>query len=312
MRVLVTGSSGYIGSVLCKLLKSQGHYVLAADNNESHHRYYDRFFHGPIISEYLAHEVMSNNVDTVFHLAASADVSDSTIRPSLYYYNNVGCTAKMFDNFITRGWKGKVVFSSSAAVYGDSGRISVETDDTIPVNSYGTSKLFCETYFSDLEKVHNIPVVMFRYFNVAGAWDDVGDHHGSGHIVQKLCHSAKNDRPFKIFGMDYSTHDGTCVRDYVHVRDVCEAHLVAAEYASNGYSDIFNIGSTSGISVKELVEKFQSVTGESIEVIPGFRRPGDPEYLVSSPEKFISTTHYKFKYTIEDMISSAWEWYNRS
>lgn len=298
--------------MLCKYLKSQNHYVLACDRHENYHHYFDKSFQGEITSEYLAHEVISRNIDTIFHLAASADVAHSTIRPSLYYRNNIGATATMFDNLLTKGWSGKVVFSSSAAVYGDKGRVVREEDPGDPINAYGMSKLFCEEYFSQISKIHHIPVVMFRYFNVAGAWGDVGDHSDSGHIIQRLCYSAKNDLPFKIFGTDYNTLDGTCVRDYVHVRDVCEAHIAAANHANKGYSDIFNMGSTSGLSVLDLTKRFQEITGESIEIIPSNRRPGDPEFLVSSSDRITSSTGYKFKYTIEDMISSAWEWYNRS
>lgn len=313
MRLLITGSSGYIGSVLCKIAKERGHMVIAADPKPAKHNYFDTLINDDIIMNSVAYEATNLYVDAVFHLGASADVTDSTRRPSLYYKNNIGATASLFDNLIQMGWKGPVIFSSTAAVYGKSKQAVSEFSALSPMNSYGKSKLMCEEYLEDLWNIHSIPSVIFRYFNVAGAYEDVGDHHDSHHVLQKLCYSAKENQPFFIFGSDLETRDGTCVRDYLHVRDVCEAHFTALEYLKkHPLMYHFNLGTNEGTSVKELVTKFEANTGKTINYKLAASRPGDPAYLVANPSKFINTTGFKYQHSdIENIIKSAWEWYRR-
>jgi len=313
LKILITGSSGYIGSVLSKVAMERGHTVIGVDTKKSSHKYFDHFFNSDIGMNEVAYEAVNYNVDAVFHLAASADVTDSTIRPSLYYHNNLGATAKLFDNLILQGWKGKVIFSSTAAVYGISNQPNRENINIDPPNVYGKSKLMCETFFKDLNFIHNIPVTTFRYFNVAGAYEDVGDHLESHHVLQKLCYSAKKNQPFFMFGHTLPTSDGSCVRDYIHVRDVCEAHFKAIEYQDIDKNyNTFNLGTMDGISVKELATKFIERTGKNIKIKDAESRPGDPFFLVANPTLFKNVTNFEYKHSsIDNIIDSAWEWYRR-
>jgi len=313
LRILITGSSGYIGSVLCKIALERGHTVIGVDVKKSNHSYFDHFINSDISMNEVAYEAVNYKVDAVFHLAASADVTDSTRRPSLYYHNNLGATAKLFDNLMLQGWNGQVVFSSTAAVYGLSNLPNRENINIDPPNVYGKSKLMCETFFKDLHATHNIPVTTFRYFNVAGAYGDVGDHLDSHHVLQKLCYSAKENQPFFMFGTNLPTSDGSCVRDYIHVRDVCEAHFTALEYQNNDSEyNTFNLGTMDGISVKELAAKFIERTGKNIKIKNAEPRPGDPFFLVANPTVFKNVTNFEYKHSnIDNIIDSAWEWYRR-
>jgi len=314
LRLLITGSSGYIGSVLCKVAQEHGHFVLGADTELSNHKYCNEFVHDNIVKNSVAYEAHSLNVDAVFHLAASADVTHSTIRPSLYYYNNIGATSSLLDNLTCMGWKGPVIFSSTASVYGFKD-VNCKEDDTLnPETAYGKSKLMCESYLEDLWKYNNIPSVIFRYFNVAGGYGDVGDHLNSDHILQKLCYSAITNKTFNIFGDTYNTKDGSCVRDYLHVLDVCNAHFKALEYLKvNQGIHTFNLGTSEGISVKKLATRFISSTGKNIQCKISAPRPGDPAYLVADSTKFKLATAFEYKHSnIDVIINSAWEWYRRN
>ncbi len=313
MRILITGSSGYIGSVLSKVAMERGHTVIGVDTKKVTHKYFDQFIYSDIGMNVVAYQALDYQVDVIFHLAASADVTDSTVRPSLYYHNNIGATAKLFDNLTLQGWKGNVVFSSTAAVYGPSNQPNKENINIDPPNVYGKSKLMCETFFQDLHNTHGIPVTTFRYFNVAGAHGDVGDHLESHHVLQKLCYSARDNQPFFIFGHTLPTSDGTCIRDYIHVRDVCEAHFTALEYQNiDPNYNTFNLGTMNGISVKELATKFIERTGKNVKIKNAEPRPGDPFFLVANPTLFKTTTNFEYKHSnIDNIIDSAWEWYRR-
>ena len=314
MRLLITGNAGYIGSVLSKVAQKKGHFVIGADVNVPNHDYYDEFVHDSIVRNSVAYEASNLKVDAVFHLAASADVSHSTVRPSLYYHNNIGATSKLFDNLIRMGWKGPVIFSSTAAVYGNKSIPCVETQPLTPFTAYGKSKLMCEQYLEDIWDCNDIPSISFRYFNVAGADDDVGDHLDSGHVLQKLCTSTSTDKRFKIFGNRYQTIDGTCVRDYIHVLDVCEAHFTALEYLkSNPGVHKFNLGTKTGTSVRQLTDRFCEITGSKLDIEYDSIREGDPEFLVADPTQFINKANFKYNYSnIDEIIDSAWKWYRRN
>lgn len=287
--------------------------VIAADPKPSHHKYFDVLIKDDIVMNSVAYEATSLYADAVFHLGASADVSDSTKRPSLYYKNNIGATAALFDNLIQMGWNGDVIFSSTASVYGFKDKACTETDVLEPQTAYGKSKLMCEEFLQELWNCHKISSSTFRYFNVAGAYDDVGDHLDSSHVIQKLCYSAIKNQPFFIFGENYNTKDGTCVRDYLHVLDVCNAHFTALERLKKHpgvYT--YNLGTNSGVSVKELATKFKVQTGKNIHITSAQQRPGDPGYLVANPAKFINDTGFKYEHSdIDNIIDSAWQWYRR-
>jgi len=287
--------------------------VIAADPKPSKHTYFDTFINDDIAMNIVAYEATNLYVDAILHLGASADVTDSTKRPSLYYKNNLGATAALFDNLTQLGWNGPVIFSSTAAVYGKSNQPLSELSSTTPINSYGKSKLMCEEYLKDLWDIHNIPSIIFRYFNVAGAYGDVGDHFDSHHVLQKICYSAKNNQPFFVFGSDLETRDGTCIRDYLHVLDVCEAHFKALDFVKNNTGvSCFNLGTNTGTSVLELLDAFHTHTGEKINFKLAARRPGDPEHLVANPSKFIQSTEFKYQHSgIDNIVKSAWDWYRR-
>lgn len=288
--------------------------MLGADTELPKHKYCDEFIHSNIINNLVAYEAVSLNVDAVFHLAASADVTHSTVRPSLYYHNNLGATASLFDNLITMGWKGPVIFSSTASVYGFKDDKCREDHVLKPETAYGKSKLMCENYLDDIWNCNNIPSVIFRYFNVAGGYGDVGDHLTSDHVLQRLCYSAVTDKTFNIFGDTYSTKDGSCVRDYLHVLDVCNAHFTALDYLKKFQgTHIFNLGTSEGVSVKELAAKFILKTGKKVYCKINEPRTGDPAYLVADSTKFKSETSFEYKHSnIDVIIYSAWEWYRRN
>ncbi len=312
MKVLITGSRGYIGSVLAKTLVAQGHEVHGIDinGNPDGSSIYGFFTEANINDSSVAVMVKSLQIDTIFHLAASADVGESVLHPEQYYDNNIGNTATMLNNLIQVGWKGKIIFSSTAAVYQEQPRLSYETSTVNSPNPYGRSKYMCEQLLRDINKAHGISVAVFRYFNVAGSWDDTGDHIDSGHIIQRLCSAAHAGR-FTLFGNNKNTPDKTCIRDYVHVRDVCDAHIHASHFLDdNPGMYTFNIGSGKGFSNMEILSAFQRFTGKSINVITGPGRPGDPDFLVASPDKFVSDTGYRYNHSsLEKIITTAWTYY---
>lgn len=308
--ILVTGSAGYIGSVVCKLAKEKGYKVIGVDLDRHKHPYVDVRLDNMCCSDSrVADVVIDHNASAVFHLAASANITDSLTRPLLYYQNNTGVTAKLFDNLIIKGWRGHVVFSSTAAAYSVSGNPVVESDATGPINAYGQSKLMCEILLEELYKAHQLPVVVFRYFNVAGAYEDVGDHKDSHHVLQRLCLSAQNDAIFNICGTDYETRDGTCVRDYIHVLDIARAHLHAIEHHDKPCYNLYNLGTHTGVSVRELADKFCEVIDKRVQINNVERRPGDQAFMVANPGKFISTG-FEFKHSsLNEIICSAWKHY---
>lgn len=313
MNILITGNAGYIGSVLCKEAKDRGHTVIGIDVLQPKHNYTDIFIQDDIKNLSAIKPCMEHHIDAIFHLAASADVTNSVTRPALYYSNNIGATSYFIDGMLQRGWRGPVIFSSTAAVYGVTDAPCKEYEDINPPNAYGTSKLMCETFLNNIWKSHKIPVVTFRYFNVAGAYDDVGDHIESSHVIQRLCYSAIENKPFFMYGYDLDTRDGSCIRDYLHVRDVVSAHFHALEFIDNnpGYYT-FNLGTKQGLSVKELAASFIKRSGKNIYIKPSTPRPGDPSKLVANPDLFINTTKFNYKYSdIDNIVDSAWSWYRR-
>lgn len=315
MRVIVTGHRGYIGSVMVRMLKDQGHYVIGVDNNYTHHPIdlvTDLYMSASVGENEVAKMAVDNNIEYIFHFAASASVSDSVSNPALYYWNNVGETTKFLGNLHKRNWHGKFIFSSTAAVYGDKYFHPImEGYEKQPCNSYGHSKLMCEQAIQDICSVAGIDVVMFRYFNVAGAYSGAGDHIDSEHIIPKICHSVCSNTPFVINGNDYDTRDGTCVRDYVHVVDVCRAHIHAAEWLSTipeAGVHVFNLGSSQGFTNKEIIDSFVV----PVEYTYGPRREGDPPKLIADNTKFINWTGFEYTHTnLKEILTSSWEWYNK-
>lgn len=315
MRVLITGSRGYIGSTLAKTFVKNDiipfgvDRELRAEGSAIYGLYHQASFEDQSVAEMVA----DLKIDTICHLAADASVPDSLSNPGKYYQNNVAATIQFLNNLVERKWKGNFIFSSSAAVYPSSTKLASEMDCPDPMNPYGLTKLMGEQILLDYYQAYGINVVCFRYFNVAGAWDDVGDHGSSDHVIQKMIRSHLYHSDFVIYGGNKNTPDGTCVRDYLHVRDVCDAHLAAIKYLDiNPGFHIYNLGTSCGTSVKQLVAQFVLTTGEHLCFSSGESRAGDPDYLVADGHRFVSDTGYTYNHSnLNNIITTAWE-YNRT
>jgi UDP-glucose 4-epimerase len=298
---------------MVSMLKDLGIFCIGVDNAER--SYIDLKVNRSLLADCSEDDVidsaMKENITHIFHFAASAAIADSVTNPALYYYNNLGETAKLLGKLHQAGWKGKFIFSSTAAVYGEDGEYAVEDQYETPCNPYGRSKLMCEQAIQEICTSAGIDSVIFRYFNVAGAYGDTGDHLDSDHILQKICSAIYGKKYFTINGSDYETRDGTCIRDYTHVLDICRAHIHATKFLeTNTGIHTFNLGSREGFTNKEIVEAFLKYTGEELEYVFGDRRPGDPPLLIAENSKFISETGFEYKHTnIEEIVTSAWEWY---
>lgn len=305
LNIVITGASGYIGSVLSKLCFLKHNRVLGIDLKRPKHKYYNKFVTCNFREDDVARMIDDWDADVVFHLAASADVTDSTIYPLKYYDNNTGATSEFLNNLIRYDVRVPIIFSSTAAVYGEGNNRLTEDSLTNPINSYGISKLMCEQILKDAYICNGMNSVSFRYFNVAGAYGDVGDHLDSGHVIQRLCDAQLSKKDFIIYGSDYNTFDGTCVRDFLHVLDVCRAHFYALNYLKNSPgSHVFNLGTGFEHSVKNLSEKFD------VNVVEGSRRNGDPAYLIADGNKFVEKAGFRYLYSnIDNIIASAIEWY---
>lgn len=300
---------------MCKLLSELGvDYVEGCDLVNRGNNPYTTTWILDAADPLVADRVINQGIDHIFHFAASAAIADSVHRPALFYHNNVGTTTKLLDNLVQRGWRGRFFFSSTAAVYGNHNELVPEDCTKAPINPYGVSKLFTEHAIKDICANAGINTVMFRYFNVAGAWDDVGDHSDAEHIIPKICNAVYNDKEFTINGRDYNTRDGTCIRDYTHVVDICRAHVHASEFLNNKPGigiRTYNLGTSKGTSNLEMAEAFHRFTGKQFPIKYGPERPGDPDRLVCDASRFDDTG---FKYThsnLERIITTQWEWYQK-
>lgn len=309
MNVLVTGSHGYIGSVLCKTLSEQGWQVYAVDNKEhlgGDFRYFRTVYNRSFDEDFIVNSVILNNIHTIFHLAASSGVGHSSEDPLQYYWNNTAKTISFIKKLAKAGWKGRIIFSSTAAVYGDQVWPVTEKDMLIPCNHYGKSKLMCEQAL-DVAHMYGIETTVFRYFNVAGAYGDVGQDSEEPHIITRICNTAYDSNiPLTVYGSDYTTRDGTCIRDYVHVRDICAAQIFAMDNKIDG---TFNLGTNAGSTVREIIYAFWSMNDIPISFSMGERREGDPAFLVANPNKFVDRG-FKYQYSsIEHIVCSAWKYF---
>lgn len=321
MKLLVLGGAGYIGSHFVKESIRRGHSVVVVDNLQTGHADaidpLATFRRGDIRNRaFLADVFTSGAFDAVVHFAANSLVGVSMQEPVAYFDNNVHGTIAVLEAMKTFG-VGRIVFSSSAAVYG-AHRIMPITEDypTVPTNPYGETKLMMEKMMKWSDAAYGTRYVSLRYFNVAGA--DAGhaigeDHRPETHLIPNVLQIPLGKRPgVTIFGNDYDTPNGTCVRDYIHVEDLVAAHLAALEYlASGGSSDVFNLGSGTGFSNLEIVAAARRVTGHPIPITFGPRRPGDPDILVASNDKAYRVLGWKPTRGLEDMIGSAWEFHHR-
>jgi UDP-glucose 4-epimerase len=320
MTILVLGGAGYIGSHAVDQFITAGFDVAVVDNLLTGHRKAvhpaARFYEGDIRNKAFMQSVFKKeSIEGVIHFAASSLVGESMERPLLYFDNNVYGTLVTLEVMHEYGVK-RIVFSSTAATYGEPNETPItENMPASPKNPYGESKRMMENMMRWCDEAYGIRYVALRYFNVAGAKLDhsIGeDHTPETHLVPLLLQTALGQREsFTIFGEDYPTKDGTCVRDYVHVVDLIQAHLKAYDYLVNGgKSDAFNLGSNEGFSVKEMLTAARQITGKEIPVKVGPRRAGDPAVLVASPKKAKTILGWTPEYTtIETIFSSAWSWH---
>lgn len=320
MKVLVTGGAGYIGSqMVASLLKSNIDTVV-----------YDNLCYGhkealpknvQLITadlekvESLSRVFEENSFDAVLHFAAYISMAESVENPKIYFRNNVFCSVNLFDTMVRFNVK-KLVFSSTAGVYGNPLLIPIPEDhQCLPTNPYGESKLMVEKILKWYDQAYGLKSVSLRYFNAAGASLDGENgeaHDPETHIIPLAMKTAlEQNSSFEIFGKDYPTKDGTCIRDYIHVVDLVETHLLALDYLMrNQSSEIFNIGSGSGYSNSEVVEMVKKVTGVNFNVEYSNRRSGDAGELVASPEKIKKVLHWQPKYSdLETIVSTAWQWH---
>ena len=320
MKLLVLGGAGYIGSHTATELLDNGHEVVIADNLVTGYREAvpekATFYQGDLRDkDFLVDLLTKEKVDAVIHFAAFSLVGESVTNPLKYYENNLYGTKVLLDAMIETGVN-KIVFSSTAATYGEPENIPIlESDRTCPTNPYGETKLAMEKMISWAAKAHGLHFVSLRYFNACGAHKSgkIGEaHNPESHLIPLVLQVPNGKREFvSIYGNDYDTPDGTCIRDYIHVTDLAKAHILAVEYLMNGgESDIFNLGNGVGYSVKEVIETARKVTGHPIPAKEEARRAGDPARLVASGEKARKILGWEPEIKdLADIISSAWKWH---
>lgn len=321
MRLLVLGGAGYIGSHTALELIKKGHEVIVVDNLVTG---YEKavpdkavFYQGDIRNlEFLDNLFKTEKIDAVIHFAAYSLVGESVTNPLKYYDNNLYGTKVLLEAMIKNNVN-KIVFSSTAATYGEPENIPIlESDRTCPTNPYGETKLAMEKMFHWASKAHGLNYVSLRYFNACGAdaTGQIGEaHNPESHLIPLVLQVPNGKREsVSIYGTDYDTPDGTCIRDYIHVTDLAQAHILAVEYlARGGESDIFNLGNGVGYSVREVIETARSVTGHPIPAIEVPRRAGDPARLVASGEKAKKVLGWEPEIKqLDDIIASAWKWHS--
>lgn len=321
MAILVAGGAGYIGSHMVKDLVEHGQEVVVADNLSTGHRDVinpkAKFYEGDIRDRKFLDKIFDNeNIEAVVHFAAFSIVPESMSKPLKYFDNNTGGMITLLEAMRDHNIK-YIVFSSTAATYGVPEHMPIkETDPQNPINPYGLSKLMMEKMMHWADKAYGIKFVALRYFNVAGAAPDgtIGEDHGpETHLVPIILQVAQGNRDeLSIFGDDYNTPDGTNVRDYVHVMDLADAHILAIKYLEAGNeSNAFNLGSSTGFSNKQMLEAAREVTGKPIPAKIAPRRPGDPDSLVAASDKARNVLGWDPKYDdVHDIIATAWKWHS--
>jgi UDP-glucose 4-epimerase len=314
MNVFVTGGAGYIGSVCTEELLLAGHQVTVYDNlSEGHRAAVDpgaRFVPGrPEEPKHLLNAVQEARPEAIIHFAASALVGESMTDPAKYFQNNV-VNGLMLLEAARAAQVGKFVFSSTCATYGPPDRLPMTEDlPQRPINPYGESKLMFERMLHWYRQCYGLEFVAFRYFNAAGASARYGEHHRvETHLIPNVLKvSLGQKQQCEIFGTDYETPDGTCIRDYIHIRDLAQAHILALTPGKQGF---FNLGNGDGYSVREVIRMCEKVTGRSIPAVERPRRPGDPPRLVASAEKAVRELGWKPRFrSLEDIVTTAWAWH---
>ena len=320
MAILVLGGAGYIGSHTALELVKAGNEVVIADNLVTGYRKAipegAKFYEGDLRdSDFLDNLFHQEKIDAVIHFAAYSLVGESVTNPLKYYDNNLYGTKVLLEAMVKNN-VGKIVFSSTAATYGEPENIPIlESDRTCPTNPYGETKLAMEKMFKWTAEAHGLRYVSLRYFNACGADESgtIGEaHNPESHLIPLILQVPNGKREtISIYGTDYDTPDGICIRDYIHVTDLAQAHILAVQYLNNGgESDIFNLGNGVGYSVREVIETARKVTGHPIPATETSRRAGDPARLVASSEKAKSVLGWKPVHdSLEEIIASAWNWH---
>jgi UDP-glucose 4-epimerase len=316
LKILVTGAAGYIGSIVTEVLLARGMQVVALDNLQEGHRAAVPeaavFCQVDLGVRTQLEEVFSQHkFDAVMHFAGEALVAKSVREPSTFYAANIACGVNLLDAMIRHGVK-KFIFSSTAATYGEPEIVPIPEDHRkAPINPYGKSKLVFEQILADYRAYTGLAYVTLRYFNAAGASSERGEaHRVETHLIPKVLEAANGVIPHvDVLGTDYPTPDGTCVRDYVHVFDIADSHLRALEEVERVGGEAFNVGTSRGYSILEVIEEAERVTGRKIPRKLSPRRPGDPAVLVASKEKLKSALGWEAQHSsLEEIITSAWTW----
>lgn len=316
MKILVVGGAGYIGSVCAELLLDEGHTVSIFDNlSEGHRRAIDpraEFTEGDLTSiEGIQAALATFKPDAVMHFAASALVPESMTNPSKYFRNNIGNGLNLLDAMIATGVK-QLVFSSTCAIFGPPERVPIdETLPQRPISPYGESKLAFEKILRWYGEIHGLRFVALRYFNAAGASEKYGEEHRvETHLIPNVLKVALGQKPHvEIYGTDYDTPDGTCIRDYIHILDLARAHILALQAPA---SEFYNLGTGGGTSVREVIESCRKITGHKIPVVEKSRRPGDPARLIAASEKIQRELGWRPQFqSIDAIIESAWKWHQK-
>ncbi len=317
VKVFVTGGAGYIGSICVEQLLNFGHDVVVFDNlSEGHRQAVDkraRFIEGCLSDrETIINSVASNQSQIIMHFAANALVGESMNNPSKYFRNNVAYGINLLDAAIEAKVQ-KFVFSSTCATYGIPNVIPMTEDLPLnPINPYGESKVIFEKLLQWYHKLHGLEFVALRYFNAAGASENFGEHHRiETHLIPNVLKVALGQsNQCKIFGTDYPTPDGTCIRDYIHIIDLAQAHMLAMEKEKNGF---FNLGNGEGYSVRQVIDTCEQISGKKIAAVEESRRSGDPPRLIASAHKAFKELNWKPKFgSLEKIIESAWNWHKRN
>jgi UDP-glucose 4-epimerase len=314
MKIFVTGGAGYIGSICVEELLNAHHEVFVIDNlSEGHRQAIDeraQFIEGDLAErQSLFKTLEQTRPDAVMHFAGNALVPESMVNPSKYFRNNVANGINLLEACVQAG-VGKFVFSSTCAIFGMPEHVPIKEDQPKePINPYGESKLMFERILSWYERQHGLQYVCLRYFNAAGATRQFGEHHWQEtHLIPNVLKVALGQKPqVEIYGTDYPTPDGTCIRDYIHIVDLAQAHMQALKCEK---SDVFNLGSGDGYSVQQVVDTVRKVTAHKIPAVTRPRRPGDPPKLVADSTKIRKVLGWRPQYdSLEAIVDSAWQWH---